>query len=41
MIARLMPGTGKYQVLFTDYEHFSILWSCTSLAPLGHTGKTG
>lgn len=33
-----MPGSGRYQVLFTDYEQFCILWSCTSLAPLGHTG---
>uniref|UniRef100_A0A182YC29 Lipocln_cytosolic_FA-bd_dom domain-containing protein n=1 Tax=Anopheles stephensi TaxID=30069 RepID=A0A182YC29_ANOST len=29
-IARLLPGSGRYQVLYTNYENFAILWSCTS-----------
>uniref|UniRef100_A0A336K828 Josephin-2 n=1 Tax=Culicoides sonorensis TaxID=179676 RepID=A0A336K828_CULSO len=29
-ISRLLPGSGKYQVLYTDYENFAILWSCAN-----------
>lgn len=29
-ISRLLPGSGKYQVLYTDYENFAILWSCSN-----------
>uniref|UniRef100_A0A182XEU3 Lipocln_cytosolic_FA-bd_dom domain-containing protein n=1 Tax=Anopheles quadriannulatus TaxID=34691 RepID=A0A182XEU3_ANOQN len=29
-IARLLPGSGRYQVLYTNYDNFAILWSCTS-----------
>lgn len=39
VIAKYLPGTGRYQVLFTDYTNFSILWSCSSIANLGYTGN--
>lgn len=39
MIARLLPGSGKYQVLYTDYENFVILWSCGSLGSLGYADQ--
>ncbi|XP_063701908.1 apolipoprotein D [Culicoides brevitarsis] len=29
-ISRLLPGSGKYQVLYTDYDNFAILWSCSN-----------
>ncbi|KOB68466.1 putative apolipoprotein D [Operophtera brumata] len=38
IIGRLLPGAGLYNVLFTDYSHFAIVWSCTSLS-LAHAGK--
>lgn len=38
VIARILPGAGKYQVLYTDYKNFAILWSCSSIANLGYTG---
>lgn len=37
-LARLLPGAGHYQVLYTDYEHFAILWTCSSLGLL-HTDQ--
>ncbi|VVC96626.1 unnamed protein product [Leptidea sinapis] len=27
VIGRLLPGAGQYNVLFTDYDQFAILWS--------------
>lgn len=30
-IARMMPGSGLYHVLGTDYENYAILWSCSNL----------
>ncbi|KAH8237161.1 hypothetical protein KR038_005775 [Drosophila bunnanda] len=39
VIARLLPGSGKYQVLYTDYENFAILWSCGSIGSLGHSDQ--
>lgn len=39
VIARLLPGSGKYQILYTDYENFAILWSCSSLGPIGHADQ--
>lgn len=39
VIARLLPGSGKYQVLYTDYDNFAILWSCSSLGPIGHADQ--
>ncbi|KAI8127288.1 hypothetical protein FF38_03226 [Lucilia cuprina] len=39
VIARLLPGSGKYQVLYTDYDHFAILWSCGSLGSLGYSDQ--
>lgn len=38
VVARFIPGVGRYQVLFTDYKSFSILWSCSSIANIGFTG---
>ncbi|XP_001661562.2 apolipoprotein D [Aedes aegypti] len=29
-VARFLPGSGKYQVLYTNYDDFAILWSCSS-----------
>ncbi|XP_054739852.1 apolipoprotein D [Anastrepha obliqua] len=39
VIARLLPGSGKYQVLYTDYDNFAILWSCGSLASIGYSDQ--
>lgn len=39
-IARIMPGSGRYHVLYTDYDHYCILWSCSEMAPVAHTGAT-
>ncbi|XP_032514158.2 apolipoprotein D-like [Danaus plexippus] len=30
IIGRMLPGAGLYNVLFTDYERFAIIWSCTN-----------
>lgn len=32
VIGRLLPGAGLYNILFTDYDGFAIIWSCTSLS---------
>ncbi|XP_055537265.1 apolipoprotein D-like [Wyeomyia smithii] len=29
-LAKLLPGSGKYQILYTNYNDFAILWSCSS-----------
>ncbi|KAL7738650.1 hypothetical protein ACLKA6_006940 [Drosophila palustris] len=39
VIARLLPGSGKYQVLYTDYDNFAILWSCGSIGSLGYADQ--
>ncbi|XP_055374348.1 apolipoprotein D [Condylostylus longicornis] len=39
IIARFLPGSGRYQVLYTDYENFAILWSCSSFGPIGHADQ--
>lgn len=31
VISRFLPGSGKYQVLYTDYDNYAILWSCGSI----------
>lgn len=36
-IARMMPGSGLYRVLDTDYENYAILWSCSNLTVM-HAG---
>ncbi|XP_037041044.1 apolipoprotein D [Bradysia coprophila] len=38
-ISRFLPGAGRYQVLFTDYDNFAILWSCSSFGSLGYTDQ--
>ncbi|KAJ6644374.1 Apolipoprotein D [Pseudolycoriella hygida] len=38
-ISRYLPGAGRYQVLFTDYGNFAILWSCSSFGSLGYTDQ--
>lgn len=38
MISRILPGSGKYYVLDTDYDNFAILWSCSNMG-LMHSGK--
>ncbi|XP_069689308.1 apolipoprotein D [Periplaneta americana] len=30
-VARMMPGSGRYHVLDTDYDTYAILWSCSNL----------
>ncbi|XP_021185371.3 apolipoprotein D [Helicoverpa armigera] len=32
IIGRLLPGAGVYNILFTDYDQFAIVWSCTSVS---------
>ncbi|XP_060810792.1 apolipoprotein D isoform X2 [Amyelois transitella] len=32
IIGRLLPGAGLYNILFTDYDKFAIIWSCTSVS---------
>lgn len=39
VITRFLPTTGKYQVLYTDYKNFAILWSCSSAANLAYTDQ--
>jgi apolipoprotein D and lipocalin family protein len=31
-VARMMPGSGVYRVLDTDYDNYAILWSCSNLS---------
>ena len=31
-LARMMPGSGVYHVLDTDYDNYAILWSCSNLS---------
>lgn len=37
-IARLLPGSGRYQILYTDYSTFAILWSCANFG-IAHTDQ--
>lgn len=37
-LARLMPGSGTYQILATDYDNYAILWTCSSLR-VAHSGN--
>jgi apolipoprotein D and lipocalin family protein len=37
-VARMMPGSGVYRVLDTDYDTYAILWSCSNLRIM-HAGK--
>ncbi|XP_055629406.1 apolipoprotein D-like [Toxorhynchites rutilus septentrionalis] len=37
-IARFLPGSGQYQVLYTNFENFAILWSCSSFLAV-HTDQ--
>ncbi|XP_026749457.2 apolipoprotein D-like [Galleria mellonella] len=32
VIGRLLPGAGQYNVLFTDYDQFALIWSCSSVS---------
>ncbi|XP_049866849.1 apolipoprotein D-like [Pectinophora gossypiella] len=32
IIGRMLPGAGQYNVLFTDYDTFAIVWSCSSVS---------
>ncbi|CAB3234711.1 unnamed protein product [Arctia plantaginis] len=32
VIGRLLPGAGLYNILFTDYDRFAIVWSCASFS---------
>jgi apolipoprotein D and lipocalin family protein len=36
-VARMMPGSGLYHILDTDYENYAILWSCSNLTIM-HAG---
>lgn len=37
-LARMMPGSGVYRVLDTDYNNYAILWSCSNLSIM-YAGK--
>ncbi|PSN44494.1 Apolipoprotein D [Blattella germanica] len=30
-VSRMMPGSGRYLVLDTDYDNYAILWSCSNM----------
>ncbi|XP_026313969.1 apolipoprotein D-like [Hyposmocoma kahamanoa] len=32
IIGQLLPGAGLYNILFTDYDQFAIVWSCNSVS---------
>lgn len=36
-VARMMPGSGVYRILDTDYDNYAILWSCSNLGIM-HAG---
>ncbi|XP_055307295.1 uncharacterized protein LOC129571513 [Sitodiplosis mosellana] len=38
VVARFLPGAGRYQVLYTDYTNFAILWSCSKLEYISDLG---
>ncbi|KAM3961731.1 apolipoprotein D [Aphomia sociella] len=38
IIGRLLPGAGQYNVLFTDYDHFALIWSCSSVS-IAHSDR--
>lgn len=37
-ISRLLPLSGRYQILYSDYSNFSILYSCSGFG-IAHAGK--
>lgn len=37
ILGRLLPGAGQYNILFTDYERFALVWSCTNYS-IAHSG---
>lgn len=39
VIGRLLPGAGQYNVLFTDYDRFALVWSCTNFS-IAHSGMS-
>ncbi|KAG7306967.1 hypothetical protein JYU34_007090 [Plutella xylostella] len=38
VLGRMLPGAGQYSVLFTDYEQYAIVWSCTSVS-IAHSDR--
>ncbi|CAG9783415.1 unnamed protein product [Diatraea saccharalis] len=38
LIGRLLPGAGLYNILFTDYERFALVWSCSSVS-IAHSDR--
>jgi len=38
LFSRMIPTTGLYHIMYSDYHNYTILWSCTSFG-LFHTGK--
>ncbi|XP_046965143.1 apolipoprotein D-like [Vanessa cardui] len=32
IIGRMLPGAGHYNILFTDYDRFALVWSCTNFS---------
>ncbi|XP_004921596.1 apolipoprotein D [Bombyx mori] len=38
LIGRLLPGAGQYNILFTDYDQFALVWSCSSVS-LAHSDR--
>lgn len=35
---RMLPGSGQYHILNTDYTNYAIMWSCSDMGML-HTGN--
>ncbi|CAH2086863.1 unnamed protein product [Euphydryas editha] len=38
IIGRMLPGAGHYNILFTDYDRFALVWSCTNLS-IAHSDR--
>lgn len=38
LLSRMLPTTGMYHILYSDYKNYTVLWSCTSFG-LFHTGN--
>ncbi|XP_047505365.1 apolipoprotein D-like [Pieris napi] len=38
VIGRMLPGAGQYNILFTDYDNFALIWSCTNYS-IAHSDR--
>lgn len=39
VLSRMLPTTGLYHIMYSDYKNYTVLWSCTSFG-LFHTGNS-